>query len=367
MGHPDGIAMLADAPCGLLGVDAHGTIIATNERLNSWLGRSADDLNGMPVTQLFSKASRIVFETSIVPLLSLNSQIDGASVDLVNGEGAKLPVLLSAEVHGAGEKSVTTYVFLLADARRAFERDLSAARIKAETLLDTTKKEGELREQFIAILGHDLRNPLASIASAMNILTRETLSDRNQQIVTLTRGSVQRMSLLIDNILDFARNRLGGGIPLKRATNTDVATEIQQVIDELRSAQSHRDIQTNIALDKDIDCDAPRVGQLLSNLLGNAVTYGDQSLPISIHAGTTDTGAFELSVKNYGTPIAPAAMERLFDPFVRSESHGNKQGLGLGLYIASEIAKAHDGTLGVQSNDDHTIFTLTIPQGIAPA
>lgn len=349
------------APCGYLVHDNQGNVLETNNRLRDWLGMSAADLSGTHVTRVFSKASAIVYETSIAPLLSLKGQVDGASLDLIDKDGGKLSVLLSAETSGSGAKRTTTIVFLLADARRAYERDLAKARAEAEAQLLSTQREGELREQFVAILGHDLRNPLASISSAVRMLSKETLSDRGGEIVKLTQGSVQRMSLLIANILDFARNRLGGGINLNFSDDAVLETEIRQVVNELRSAHPDREIRLDISNRGTVSCDVSRVGQLLSNLLGNALTYGDPAQPIYVDLKTTDEGEFELSVKNGGVPIPPSAIERLFDPFVRSTNHEDRPGLGLGLYIASEIAKAHDGKLDVLSNEEWTTFTFRIP------
>ena len=349
---------------GLLTTDQQGTVVAVNERLANWLGLDASLVTDTPFVEMLTKASRIVFETSVVPLLSLNGHVDGVSLDLKDAKGQKLPVLLSAEETGSSERKVTSFVFLLADARRAYERDLSDARAKAEDRLTTSLHEAQLREQFIAILGHDLRNPLASIRSAMNILSREPLSQRSQHIVELTNGSVQRMSLLIQNVLDFAQNRLGSGINLTLTAGTALKAEIEQVVGELRSAQADREIQLETCDLDTVRCDVPKVGQLLSNLLGNAVTYGDPSQPIEVRAVRPSADSFELSVKNYGAPIPETAMARLFDPFVRSTSQEDQQGLGLGLHIASEIAKAHGGSLRVKSDDSFTCFTLLIPQSV---
>ncbi len=355
----------APARYGRLTTDQTGTIIAANERLANWLGLDAFQMTGAPFVEMLTKASRIVFETSIVPLLSLNGHVDGVSLDLKDAEANKLPVLLSAEETGSGEHKVTSFVFLLADARRAYERDLNDARAKAEDRLTTSLHEAQLREQFIAILGHDLRNPLASISSAMSILSREPLSQRSQDIVELTNGSVQRMSLLIQNVLDFARNRLGSGIHLTMTAGTALSAEIRQVVDELRSAQTDREIQLEIGDLDTVRCDVSKVGQLLSNLLGNAVTYGDPSKPIQVRAVKPSANSFELSVKNYGAPIPEAAIARLFDPFVRSTSQEDQQGLGLGLHIASEIAKAYGGSLHVRSDESFTCFTLVIPLSVS--
>ena len=353
--------ILDNAPCGLLTHGSQGAIIETNIRLKIWLGMSASELDGLRMIHLFSKASRIVYETSIEPLLSLQGHVDGASLDLVAKDGAKVPVLLSAETSGSGDDRTTTIIFLLADARRAFERDLAKARAEAESQLSAAQREGELREQFVAILGHDLLNPLASISSGVRMLSREPLSNKSTEVIRLTQGSVHRMSLLITNILDFARNRLGGGIQLNLSDDAELELEIRQVVEEVRSSQPDREICLDISKHIGINCDVPRIGQLLSNLLGNAITYGDPMRPIYVDLSITDESRFQLSVRNSGAPIPLSSMKRLFDPFVRSTNHSDRKGLGLGLYVASEIAKAHNGRLDVISDDENTTFTFSFP------
>jgi len=108
-------------------------------------------------------------------------------------------------------------------------------------------------------------------------------------------------------------------------------------------------------------CDGRRVAQLFSNLLGNALTYGKADAPVRI-AAVSGNGEFKLSVANTGDKIPDAVLERLFQPFYRGEAAPNHQGLGLGLYIAFEIAEAHGGSLGVTSTDEETIFNLIIPE-----
>jgi len=352
---------LDTAPCGYLTYDEKGQILETNGRLRDWLETTSDELKGSHVTHIFSMAGRIVFETSIAPLLTLKGSVDGASLDLRATNGTKIPVLLSAESTGSGSERVTTLVLLQADARRHFERELATARAEAQAELSMKQREGELREQFIAILGHDLRNPLASISSAARMLSSEPLSDRGKEIIRLTQGSVQRMSLLISNVLDFTRNRLGAGIELDLSDGKELEREIRQVVEELRSAHPEREIQLEISKQESVRCDVWRVGQLLSNLLGNALTYGDRAQPIQVVCSTLNDGALELSVRNGGKPIPPSAMERLFDPFVRSTNHDDPRGLGLGLHIASEIAKTHGGSLDVSSNAERTVFTFRLP------
>jgi signal transduction histidine kinase len=229
----------------------------------------------------------------------------------------------------------------------------------SEATLLSERETSELREQFIAVLGHDLRNPLASIAAGTKILAKTRSKDATDEILGLMHTSVARMSALIDNVLDFARGRLGGGIPLRRLPQP-LAPVLTQVIAELRASTPERKIEADFDLTEEVDCDAVRIAQLFSNLLGNSVTHGTAATPVRVRATTTD-GAFELSVTNSGEPIPADAMERLFQPFHRMSAQDTHQGLGLGLYIASEIARAHDGTIDVTSSPEETRFTFRMP------
>ena len=203
------------------------------------------------------------------------------------------------------------------------------------------------------MLGHDLRNPLASIAAGAKLLTR---GNRDAApILALMQQSVARMSALIDNVLDFARGRLGGGIALNRATQS-LEPVLNQVIAELRAGFPESQIETDFDLTQQVDCDSGRIAQLFSNLLGNALTHGTPGAPVRVRADA-HKDEFELSVANAGEPIPPEAINRLFQPFYRV-AQDSGQGLGLGLYIASEIARAHGGRLDVASSPLETRFTF---------
>ena len=226
------------------------------------------------------------------------------------------------------------------------------------TLLDE-RKTAELREQFIAVLGHDPRNPPASIEAGVAMLQKGGLDDRAIGIVGLMRNSVRRMGGLIDNVLDFARGRLGSGFTLQ-VERKPLAPTLVQVIEELRAAWPERRIETSLDLAETFACDHVRLAQVLSNLLGNALAHGTADAPIQV-AVRTDADGLTLEVANAGAPIPPAAMERLFQPFYRGHVRPSLQGLGLGLYIAAQIARAHGGDLTVASSNAETRFTLRIP------
>jgi signal transduction histidine kinase len=228
-----------------------------------------------------------------------------------------------------------------------------------KNLLDE-QNASALREQFIAVLGHDLRNPLASISGAASLLRKEALSERGSRILDMVQGSVVRMSGLIDNVLDFARGRLGGGFTLSRQAGVDLEPILQQVVGELRIGAQGRTIETDFALRDAVNCDPSRFAQMVSNLLANGLTHGAREEPVQIHAAT-DGAELKLWIANKGKPIPPGAMERLFQPFFRGEAQPSQNGLGLGLHIASEIAKAHGGALEVASTPQETRFTFRMP------
>ena len=161
---------------------------------------------------------------------------------------------------------------------------------------------------------------------------------------------------MIDNILDFARGRLGDGIGLDRR-EVALMPVLVQVIDELRRTAPDREIISDIILNGPVYCDSGRIGQLLSNLLANALTHGTATAPVRVNARTSGD-LFELSVSNSGPRIPATALEKLFQPFFRREVRANQEGLGLGLHIASQIARAHGGALRASSSDELTTFTV---------
>lgn len=229
----------------------------------------------------------------------------------------------------------------------------------AEAGLLDARNAAELREQFIAVLGHDLRNPLASLSSGVNLIQKAKTAERAVEIGNLMQGSVKRMALLIDNVLDFARGRLGGGLPLQLGEDP-LEELLRETVQELRAGNPGRIVEADFSLPQPFRYDPGRMAQLLSNLLGNALRHGAEDAPVRVRA-VTEQGQFELSVANAGQPIPSATMARLFQPFYRGALQSTQQGLGLGLYIVSEIARAHGGTIDVKSDASETRFTFRMP------
>jgi signal transduction histidine kinase len=276
------------------------------------------------------------------------------SMPIILGDGSFFGTLCAIDPRPARLNTPQTVgMFKLFAELIATHLDAANRLAASEARLLGERETSELREQFIAVLGHDLRNPLASIAAGTKLLTR---GNRDAApILALMQQSVARMSALIDNVLDLARGRLGGGIALNRATQS-LEPVLNQVIAELRAGFPESQIETDFDLTQQVDCDSGRVAQLFSNLLGNALTHGTPGAPVRVRANTHED-EFELSIANAGEPIPPEAISRLFQPFYRV-AQDSGQGLGLGLYIASEIAGAHGGRLDVASSPLETRFTF---------
>lgn len=242
----------------------------------------------------------------------------------------------------------------------AFHLDALEQIALTELELKKQQEVAVLREQFIAILGHDLRNPLNAISSSAQLLSRLNLDERGIRIAKIVKDSSFRMNGLIENMLDFASGRLGEGITISRTPDEDLEKLLIQVVDELKTIWPSRNIEVKFNFDHPVNADGKRLAQLFSNLLANALNYSPADSTVEITAFSTGE-EFNLCVANKGKQIPAAAMERLFQPFSRGEVEPSQKGLGLGLYIASEIANAHDGTLDVSSTPEKTCFTLHIP------
>ena len=228
----------------------------------------------------------------------------------------------------------------------------------SETVNDT-------REQFLAILGHDLRNPIAAINMGATLLM--TLPSGNSSgIAARIVTSAERMNRMVNDLLDLTRTRLGSGIPVMRKP-MELESVCRQVISEFQFVHPKRQFRFEAKGDLQGEWDSDRLAQVVSNLVANALQHGVSDQPVTIVA---QSGAEEilLKVHNEGPPIPKSAMKSTFAPMVRHSSAGqsggrNANGLRLGLYIASEIVKAHAGTIAVTSSVQRgTTFTVKMPR-----
>ena len=365
------------APCGYLSLRTDGRIFKANATLGKWLDLPRDQLVGKRFQDLLGMAGRMYYETHFAPLVSLRGHFNEVALDLVAASGARVPMLVNAIAKTApdGEHLFTRLTLFNATERRQYERDLRdavksaedarrelhALHAQVEAKLMDERETSALREQFIGVLGHDLRNPLAAISGGLHLMLRSGISDeRRASIAKMAETSVGRMAALIDDVMDFARGRLGGGLQLDRNASEPLEPVLRQVVAELQTAMPERGIDVRIALAEPVDCDLRRIAQMSSNLLANALTHGDAATPVRFEAAAI-SGILSISVANTGAPIPEAVMARMFEPFERGKHRASQQGLGLGLYICNQIAVAHGGTLDVVSNQNETRFTFRMP------
>jgi signal transduction histidine kinase len=238
---------------------------------------------------------------------------------------------------------------------------------KLEVLLTLHRRGVELRQMtahahakdiYMGVLGHDLRTPLSAIMmSARLVLMRGTLTPADRESITRIARNGERMSALIRDILDYTRGQAAGGIRILPKP-THMGDICSAIVEEL--ALLHRDRVIRMAKTGDLSgtWDRERVEQVVSNLLSNAIAHGTGDIRIAVDdAGDHVT----LSVHNRGTPIPPNLIPTIFEPFSRGST--NELGLGLGLYIVSEILRSHGGTVGVTSTiDGGTLFTTRWPR-----
>lgn len=231
-----------------------------------------------------------------------------------------------------------------------------------------TTRVDRSRQMFLAILGHDLRNPLNSMLMSGAMLARTGgLSTEMSRAAAGIAASATAMGQMISDLLDFTGVGLGAEMPIEPAP-IDLRGLCQEVVNEIRAAHPTRTVRFDARGDLTGVWDAARMRQLVSNLLGNAVQHGNDSDPVVLTA-EAEEDRVHIECRNGGAPIPPEALPTIFDPLVRvpSSDPGKRRrpgSIGLGLYIAREVATAHGGTINVTSTTaDGTVFTVRLPRG----
>jgi signal transduction histidine kinase len=247
----------------------------------------------------------------------------------------------------------------------AVSTDLTQHQLREEEL----RRTAEFRERFLGIVSHDLRNPLNSISLSASVLLREEeLPARARKTAGRIAQSAERMGRMISDLLDFTRGRLGGGIPLTRRPG-DLRQICRPVLEELGMGGQGSPLRLSTEGDFQGEWDADRLAQLVGNLVKNALDYSGPGSPVTV--ALYDEGAWvRLEVHNHGEPIPPEMLPRLFEPFRRGmrEEESQHSGLGLGLFIAQQIAQAHGGTLEARSTrKEGTTFRVRLPRAVPGA
>ena len=361
------LAILDSVPCGLVQTDAKGLLLRVNSTFCHWVGYSADELIGRRKLQdLFTMGGRIFHQTHWAPLLQMQGSVSEVKLEFLDRGGNSFPIVLNAIRHAKEGVVVHEVAIFVARDRDKYERELLQSRKRQEELtVEATRLQNLERdralfaEQMVGIVSHDLRNPLSTIQMSAALLLRGGLTANQQRVLDRLSRAGARASRLITDLLDLTQARLGAGLSVSPKL-IDLHAVVSEAVDELSVAFPERPLEHRAMGDGECQADPDRVAQLVGNLVANAVAYGEPGSEITITSSIEQFG-FVVSVHNIGKPIAEGEKMRLFGLMVRGEGEASKQhGVGLGLFIVSEIMKAHGGSISVESTaKDGTIFVAT--------
>lgn len=373
-----------EAPCGLIVTKEDGTIFTANLTFAAWIGFSEAELWGRRFQELLTMGGRMFHQTHWAPLMKMQGSVAEVKLDLVRRDKQTVTLLLNGvrREHSSGAYYELA-LFGISD-RDKYERALVEARKAAEKLLqEKTEAEAALHqiqtelkkayrlserrasfaEQMVAIVSHDLKNPLTAIMMASDMLAKGASPARQTKMLGHISKSAGRAQRMIADLLDLALARVGRGIAVS-PSEVDLHAFVGKSVEELRIAFPlatllHRSIGAgNAHLDTD------RVQQVIGNLTANSVAYGDLSQPITI-TSRFDEGEAVVSVHNAGPAIPVAMLAELFEPMKRgTKGNSDVRSIGLGLFIVSAIAKAHGGQVRVSSTGEQgTTFDVHFSSG----
>lgn len=331
-----------------------------------------------------------MLKTIVADLRTPQTKTEQSDKSKGNADHAEDEPETAAEVHGAGRagsgftigEMVAEYRALRASVIRLWTAEkgtLTGADFEdlmrfneaidqstAESVTRYTEDIEHSKEMFLAILGHDLRSPLnAIIMGSQFMIETNELKEPHLTLTARILHSGRRMNQLVDDLIDFTRSQLGAGLPIARRP-MDLAKESRHAVDEVCGANPGSVIKLNTSGELEGEWDCPRISQVLSNLLTNAVQHGSSGTPISLTARGEVTQVV-LQIHNRGIAIPAAERVDIFSPFKRlspdEARSSNSRSLGLGLYIAERIVTAHGGSIHVDSSDDAgTFFTVRLPR-----
>jgi phosphoserine phosphatase RsbU/P len=365
------------APCGLMLADGSGRLVRVNATICRWLGYTSAELLGKRFYDVLSVGGRIFYQTHLGPLLRMQGSVAEVKLEFRNKNGEVLPVMVNLAEQALNDQLILQIAAFVAKDRHSYERELLAQRRRAEDLADQyAKAQSELAaaraqaedraqfaEQMVGIVSHDLRNPLSVISMSSVLLGMGPLSPQQRPAVDRISRSVDRAERLIADLLDFTQARMGAGLAVQRVL-TDVHEAVGEGVEELATVFPDRQIVHERSGPGSFHADSQRIVQAVGNLVANAINYGEPERPVTVRTEGSAMG-MAISVHNHGPAIPAPAQASVFEPMVRGTATGTApRGVGLGLFIVREIAKAHGGKVLLNSTvGGGTTFTISLPNG----
>ncbi|MBY4897040.1 ATP-binding protein [Cupriavidus sp. AU9028] len=359
-------ALYEQAPCGLLVTDVNGTILRINATFCRWVGYEAGELLGKRLSTLLTMGGRLFHQTHWVPLLQIQGSIAEVKLDVLHRQGHTVPMLFNAQVRKQGDEVRHEIGTMVVNDRHAYERELLIARKKAEQALAAQREaQTELersrdalaladrrKDEFLATLAHELRNPLSPIRNALDLIrTAGADPERQSRLWSIVDRQARVLSHLVDDLLDISRIA-GGKVPLRKQTLL-VADALQQAIEAAEPiilAAQHRLSVTPPEADMAVQADPVRLQQIVSNLLTNAAKYTPPGGHIDIRA-ERDGDAVQITVSDTGVGIPAQHLETVFEMFsqLTPALERSQGGLGIGLALVRGLVHLHGGTIEARS------------------
>ena len=361
------------APCGYVSTLPDGTLVRVNQTFVDWSGGGRDRLLGGATFQsLLTIGSRIYYETHYAPLLRMQGFVNEVALEILRADGRTIPVLVNARQKRDAEDTPIFNRITLFDAtdRRRYERELLLARRKAEQM---AKDKADL----IAMLSHDIRNPLNAIMGVVQLLDRSDLSEAQHRYLRLLKSSSDNMLALLDHVLALSRAESSTFALAERPFSPREI--VNEVATTFETAARDKGLDLTVAVADDVPLtvvgDPIALRQILSNLVGNAVKFtpaGSVSVAVRTREAATDAVTLAFAVSDTGVGIAADVIEQIFNEYTQAsyETALRFGGTGLGLSITRRLLALYGSIVDVHSapGEGATFsFNLRLPLPAAPA
>jgi PAS domain S-box-containing protein len=341
-----------NAPCGYLSTFPDGTIVRINRTILAWTGYQREDLlTGRRFQDLLTPAGKIYHETHYAPLLRMQGFVNEIAFDLLRADGGRLPVLVNSveKRDAAGEPLLHRTTVFDATDRRRYERELLLARRKAE-------EAARAKADLLAMIGHDIRNPLAAIFAGIRLLERTSPTPEQRKYLDVLRATSENLLGLTGNLLDLGR--IEAGAVLLDEKGFDPRELVHGIVAGLAARAEEKGLAVRVEVEERVPRrlvgDPGKIGQVLSNLVGNAIKFTEEgSVEVTVRASEVlpDTTVVEFSVRDTGIGIAREHLTRIFEAYAQADHAIGARygGTGLGLAISRRLVELHGGELVVKS------------------
>jgi PAS domain S-box-containing protein len=377
---PTGDILFDHAACALLLTAADGVILRANGTACIWLGYTEDELVGkLRMHDLLPVGARLFYHTHCQPILQAQGSVAEIQVDLRNRRQERLPMLINISRRQEADGTVDHWALFKASDRRAYERELLAARKAAEAALEARRSaEAELKklnaqlsvadrrkDEFLATLSHELRNPLAPMRSALDVLKLKFGQGTDNRLLQAFDRQLRHLTRLVDDLMEVSRITQGR-MQLRRAP-VELSALVQGAAHDLAATMdaARHTLRLSIApAPVIVDGDATRLTQVVINLLTNAAKYTPDGGTIELDLSCTD-GMAEIRVRDNGIGLPAAALATVFNMFSQLEPalERSNGGLGIGLALVRGIVELHDGSVHADSAGPGlgSTFTIRLP------